>query len=146
VKRWPNRPHWQRTEATFREIAGRSWRTTAAKSGGVERKNLRARVDRSMTNDQIDKVDRVLIGSLKRHLRDLDERRERVANLILEVQRAGDERRRRVCEIEKPVFLEDVRERPLDELLAEYPPEYPPLLRAAWAELLSDERTAVKAA
>lgn len=142
MRRWPNKPHWQRTEAAFREIAGRSWRAAAAEWGGVERKDLRARVDRSMTNDEIAQVDRVLIGSLRRHLRDLDERRERVANLILEVQRAGDERRRRVCEIEKPVFLEDVRERTLDEMLA----GYPPLLRAAWAELLSDERTAEKAA
>ena len=48
----------------------------------VERKDLRARVDRVMTNAEIAQVDRVLIGSLKRHLRDLDERREHVANMI----------------------------------------------------------------
>ena len=133
-RRFPNEPHWQRLVATFREIAGRSWRTTAAAWSRVERKDLRARVDRVMTNAEIAQVDRVLIGSLKRHLRDLDERREHVANMIREIQRTSYERSP-YCQIERAVIFDDsAPELTLDELLA----GYPPLLRAAWADLLSD--------
>ena len=76
----------------FREIAPRCWRSTAAACGGVERKDSRARVDRETTNDEIAQVDRVLIQSLEQHMQELDERRERAANLIREVMRAGNER------------------------------------------------------
>jgi hypothetical protein len=91
-RRFPNEPLWQLTEAAFREIAGRSWRTTAAERGGVERKDLRACVDRHMTPDEITQVDKFLIDSLEQHIRDLDRRRARATSLIAEIQHASYER------------------------------------------------------
>jgi hypothetical protein len=88
----PNTPHWQRLVATFREIAGRSWRATAAEWGGVERQDLRACVDRELTVDKMTQVDQFLIGSLEHHIRELEKSRAKAADMILEIHHAGYER------------------------------------------------------
>jgi hypothetical protein len=90
--RWPNTAHWQRIVATFREIAGPRWRTTAANWGGVERRDLRSSADIEMTSAELAVLDSFMISSLESHIRDLDKRRSRAIELILEIQRAGYDR------------------------------------------------------
>jgi hypothetical protein len=90
--KWPNNQHWRFLDAAFHEIAGPSWRMTAAARGGVERKELRACVDRELTIDEIHNVDQFLIESLQSHIRDLDKRRNRATALIVDIEHAGYER------------------------------------------------------
>jgi hypothetical protein len=91
-RRWPNTPLWLRTVRVFEEIAGRSWRAAAAEWGGVERKYLRARIDRELTFVETAKIDQFLIESLERQIRDLERRRARATSLIAEIQHASYER------------------------------------------------------
>jgi hypothetical protein len=133
----PNTPHWWFLVRVFKEIAPRSWLKTAAEwAGFVNGRDLRRSVDRELNFEQMAQLDQFLVDCLEQHIQDLDRRRGAANNMTRKIWHSRNERRR-VCETEKPV-----PERTLDEMLA----GYPPLLRAAWAELLSDERTADKAA
>jgi hypothetical protein len=91
-RRWSNTPLWLRTVRVFEEIASRSWRATAAKRGGVERHELRACIDRELTVDEAEQIDKFLLESLVQHFQDLDRRRARATSLIAEIQHASYER------------------------------------------------------
>jgi hypothetical protein len=91
-RRWPKKPHWLWTVRVFEEIAGRSWRAAAAGLGGVERKELRACIDRELTIDEVENIDKFLVKSLEQRIRDLDRRRARASSLITEIQHASYER------------------------------------------------------
>jgi hypothetical protein len=88
----PNTPHWQRIVATFREIAGRSWRTTAATHLGIRRSYLRGIYDHNLPPEMVESLDRELVEALKQHIRDLDRRRAMATSLIIEIQHASYER------------------------------------------------------
>ena len=53
-KRWPNLPHWQLIEQTFRACDHTSWRAAAAEYLGVEKRQLRFLFDRPLPESDLD--------------------------------------------------------------------------------------------
>jgi hypothetical protein len=101
----PNTP--QQLVRMFKEIAPARWLKTASEwAGVVNGRELRRRVGRELTVDEMTQVDQFLIDSLERHIEDLDKRRETAANLIREILRAGNERSP-YSQIEIPVIFDD---------------------------------------
>jgi hypothetical protein len=110
----PNTPHWQFLVSSFKEIAPRSWLKTASELAGfVNGRDLRRSVDRELNFEQTAKVDQFIVESLEQHINDLERRREAADNMIREIWRSRNERSP-YCEIETPVDMSDIPDRPFD--------------------------------